>query len=177
MKTNRTCLSQSGVWAADMVWILQSSLSWVNTLSLNYMGTLQRALIYFKNIIAISGCAEVILFYASFAVVNRPHTRLIIKTFLADTELNSRCSAKALAHQTEHSFENARWFLFFSPSAYHTWRKKIPKPQTGFLRKLMFLPVSLEGDSFKVVLVSFKAPVMGQRSKNKPSTLMSPSIC
>lgn len=42
--------------------------------SLNYMGTLQRALIYFKNIIAISGCAEAILFYASFAVVNRPPT-------------------------------------------------------------------------------------------------------
>lgn len=28
----------------------------------------------FKNITAISGCAEAILFYASFAVVNRPYT-------------------------------------------------------------------------------------------------------
>lgn len=31
----------------------------------------------------------------------------------------------------------------------------------------MFLLVSLEGDSFKVILVSFKAPVIGQKPSNK----------
>lgn len=40
----------------------------------DYTGTLQRALVHFSNIIAISVCAEAILFYASFAVVYRPHT-------------------------------------------------------------------------------------------------------
>lgn len=31
----------------------------------------------------------------------------------------------------------------------------------------MLLPVNLEGDSFKVTLVSFKVPVMGQKPSNK----------
>lgn len=31
----------------------------------------------------------------------------------------------------------------------------------------MLLPVNLEGDSFKVTLFSFKAPVMGQKPSNK----------
>jgi len=39
--------------------------------SLDYVGTVQRASVYFRNMIAISSCAEAILFYASFAVVNR----------------------------------------------------------------------------------------------------------
>lgn len=40
----------------------------------------------------------------------------------------------------------------------------------------MFLPINHEGDSYKFILVYFKAPVTGQKPSNK-NTKMSPSMC